>query len=79
MKILEYIEFSQPRNKNLYARVCEAIERDDFRAADVKKLSTLLMASSTVYQLNLALSLRQLGTDGADAWCRRFPSSTFGL
>jgi len=41
MKILEYIEFSPPRNKNLYARVREAIERDDFRAADVKKLSNL--------------------------------------
>lgn len=41
MKILEYIEFSPPRNKTHYARVREAIERDDFRAADVKKLSSL--------------------------------------
>ena len=41
MKILEYIEFSPPRNKNQYARVREAIERDDFRAADVKKLTNL--------------------------------------
>jgi len=41
MKILEYVEFSPPRNKNLYAKVREAIERDDFRAADVKKLSNL--------------------------------------
>jgi len=41
MKILEYVEFSPPRNKSLYAKVREAIERDDFRAADVKKLSNL--------------------------------------
>jgi len=41
MKILEYIDFSPPRNKNLYAKVRDAIERDDFRAADVKKLANL--------------------------------------
>lgn len=41
MKILEYIEFAPPRNKTLYTRVREAIERDDFRAADIKKLSNL--------------------------------------
>ena len=41
LKILEYVEFSPPRNKTQYARVCEAIARDDFRAADVKKLSNL--------------------------------------
>jgi len=41
MKILEYIEFSPPRNKSQYAKIREAIERDDFRAADVKKLSNL--------------------------------------
>jgi len=41
MKILEYVEFSPPRNKTLYAKVRDAIERDDFRAADVKKLSNL--------------------------------------
>ncbi|WP_305822327.1 UvrD-helicase domain-containing protein [Massilia brevitalea] len=41
MKILEYVEFSPPRNKTLYTKVRDAIERDDFRAADVKKLSNL--------------------------------------
>ncbi|SFD68541.1 UvrD-helicase domain-containing protein [Massilia yuzhufengensis] len=41
MKILEYVDFTPPRNKSQYARVREAIERDDFRAADVKKLSNL--------------------------------------
>jgi len=41
MKILEYVEFSPPRNKAQYTKVREAIERDDFRAADVKKLSNL--------------------------------------
>ena len=41
MKILEYVDFSHPRNKSQYAKVREAIERDDFRAADVKKLSNL--------------------------------------
>lgn len=41
MKILEYIDFSPPRDKQQYARVREAIERDDFRAVDVKKLSNL--------------------------------------
>lgn len=41
MKILEYVEFSPPRNKAQYARIRDAIERGDFRAADVKKLSNL--------------------------------------
>lgn len=41
MKILEYVEFSPPRNKSQYAKVREAIERGDFRGADVKKLSNL--------------------------------------
>ena len=41
MKILEYVDFSPPRNKAQYTRIRDAIERDDFRAADVKKLSNL--------------------------------------
>ncbi|OYO30727.1 UvrD-helicase domain-containing protein [Janthinobacterium sp. PC23-8] len=41
MKILEYAEFSPPRNKAQYDKVRQAIERDDFRSADVKKLTNL--------------------------------------
>ena len=41
MKILEYAEFSPPRNKAQYNKVRQAIERDDFRSADVKKLTNL--------------------------------------
>ena len=39
MKILEYAEFSPPRNRTQYDKVRQAIERDDFRSADVKKLA----------------------------------------
>ncbi|CAN7621438.1 AAA family ATPase [Pseudoduganella sp. LjRoot289] len=41
MKILEYAEFVPPRNRAHYDKVRQAIERDDFRSADVKKLSNL--------------------------------------
>jgi hypothetical protein len=41
MKILEYAEFTPPRNRANYDKVRQAIERDDFRSADVKKLSNL--------------------------------------
>lgn len=41
MKILEYAEFSPPRDKTRYDKVRQAIERDDFRSIDVKKLSNL--------------------------------------
>jgi hypothetical protein len=41
MKILEYAEFTPPRNKAQYDKIRQAIERDDFRAADVKKLTNL--------------------------------------
>ncbi|MEO5934596.1 MAG: AAA family ATPase [Duganella sp.] len=41
MKILEYAEFTPPRNKAQYDKVRQAIERDDFRSADVKQLSNL--------------------------------------
>jgi hypothetical protein len=41
MKILEYAEFTPPRNLAQYNKVRQAIERDDFRSADVKKLSNL--------------------------------------
>lgn len=41
MKILEYADFCPPRDRTRYDRVRQAIERDDFRAADVKKLSNL--------------------------------------
>ena len=39
MKILEYAEFSPPRNRAQYDKVRQAIERNDFRSADVKKLA----------------------------------------
>lgn len=45
MKILEYAEFSPPRNRKPYDKVRQAIERDDFRSADVKKLSNLTHGS----------------------------------
>lgn len=41
MKILEYAGFTPPRNKAQYDKVRQAIERDDFRSADVKRLSNL--------------------------------------
>jgi hypothetical protein len=41
MKILEYAEFLPPRNKAHYDKVRQAIERDDFRSVDVKKLANL--------------------------------------
>lgn len=41
MKILEYAGFSEPRNKAQYDKIRQAIERNDFRSADVKKLANL--------------------------------------
>jgi hypothetical protein len=41
MKILEYADFSPPRNRSQYNKIRDAIERDDFRSADVKKLVNL--------------------------------------
>jgi hypothetical protein len=41
MKILEYAEFTPPRNNPQYDKVRQAIERDDFRSAQVKKLVNL--------------------------------------
>ena len=41
MKILEYAEFSPPRNKVQFDKVRQAIARDDFRSADVKKLTNV--------------------------------------
>lgn len=41
MKILEYIGLDVSRVKGAYRKVTEAIGRDDFRAAQVKKLSSL--------------------------------------
>ena len=41
MKILEYAEFTPPRNKAQYDKIRQAIERDDFRSIDVKKLTNL--------------------------------------
>ncbi|MBP0633586.1 MULTISPECIES: ankyrin repeat domain-containing protein [unclassified Cupriavidus] len=41
MKILEYVGLDVSRVKGAYRKVTEAISRDDFRAAQVKKLSSL--------------------------------------
>lgn len=41
MKILEYVGLDTSRVKAQYKKVREAIERDDFRQADVKKLANL--------------------------------------
>lgn len=41
MKILEYADFCPPRDRTLYDKVRSAIARDDFRSADVKKLTNL--------------------------------------
>ncbi len=41
MKILEYVGLDTSRVKAAYRKVCEAIVRDDFRAAQVKKLASL--------------------------------------
>ncbi len=41
MKILEYVGLDTSRVKNAYRKVTEAIARDDFRAAQVKKLANL--------------------------------------
>ncbi|MDA8094337.1 MAG: hypothetical protein M0T84_10580 [Betaproteobacteria bacterium] len=41
MKILEYIDLDTSRVASAYRRVTEAIARDDFRAAQVKKLTSL--------------------------------------
>ncbi|GAB2861541.1 ankyrin repeat domain-containing protein [Pseudoduganella ginsengisoli] len=41
MKILEYAEFTPPSNNPQYDKVRQAIERDDFRSAQVKKLVNL--------------------------------------
>ncbi|WP_426212334.1 UvrD-helicase domain-containing protein [Massilia sp. TWP1-3-3] len=41
MKILEYAEFIPPGDKAKYQQIRQAIERDDFQAIDVKKLTNL--------------------------------------
>src|SRR5437899_4512350 len=41
MKILEYIGLDTSRAKTAYRKVVDAIARDDFRAAQVKKLANL--------------------------------------
>ena len=39
MKILEYIGLDTPRVEAQYRKVCQALERDDFRQAEVKKFN----------------------------------------
>src|ERR1039458_4981042 len=41
MKILEYIGLDTTRSGSLYRKVIDAIAREDFRAAQVKKLTNL--------------------------------------
>ncbi|MFB9245932.1 UvrD-helicase domain-containing protein [Massilia antarctica] len=58
MKILEYSNFCPPRNKAHYDKVRQAIERDDFRAIDVKKLTNLTHAR--IYRAKLDYADRLL-------------------
>ena len=39
MQVLEYIDLDTSRVADAYRKVVAAIERDDFRSADVKKLT----------------------------------------
>lgn len=39
MKILEYTDIDTSRVKRQYEKVLEFLERDDFRSAEVKKVS----------------------------------------
>ena len=41
MKILEYVGLDTSRVKAQYAKLRDAIERDDFRQAEVKKLANV--------------------------------------
>lgn len=41
MKILEYSGLDTTRHKDAYQKIVDAIARDDFRSADVKKLANL--------------------------------------
>ncbi|MDM5179269.1 UvrD-helicase domain-containing protein [Massilia sp. DJPM01] len=58
MHILEYSNFCPPRNKAHYDKVRQAIERDDFRAVDVKKLANLTHAK--IYRAKLDYADRLL-------------------
>lgn len=58
MKILEYANFSAPRNKAHYDKVRQAIERDDFRSIDVKKLANL--SHARIYRAKLDYADRLL-------------------
>lgn len=58
MKILEYAEFSPPRNKALYEKLRTAIEHDDFRTADIKKLANV--AHGKFYRAKLDYANRLL-------------------
>lgn len=41
MKVLEYADLDVSRVRPAYAKVVEALERDDFRSAEVKKLASV--------------------------------------
>ncbi len=58
MKILEYAGFTPPRNKAHDEKVRQAIERDDFRSIDVKKLANL--SHARIYRAKLDYADRLL-------------------
>ena len=58
MQILEYVGLDVSRVKAQYQKVREAIERDDFRQAEVKKLSNL--ANGKFYRAKLDYANRLL-------------------
>jgi hypothetical protein len=60
VRILEYVGLDTSRVKAQYAKVCAAIERDDFRQADVKKLSGA--THGTFYRARLDYANRLLFT-----------------
>ena len=60
VRILEYTGFDASRVSAQYRKVCEAIERDDFRQAEVKKLAA--SGKRPLYRAKLDYSNRLLFT-----------------
>ena len=54
MKILEYVGLDTTKVKAQYEKICVAIERDDFRQADVKKLANITHGNFYRAKLNYA-------------------------
>ncbi len=74
MRILEYIGLDTSRVESAYRKVTEAIARDDFCAAQVKKLSNL--AHGKFYRAKLDHADRLLFSlvrHGDEVWISRRP------